>query len=102
MNRQLQTARDKPNPSSTDSASLITILRLHHCILTLGQIARGFPDLPQPLPAEYNPPPVEVFQQMVEGVLASLDAMSVYKIVRDAVSVLLPLISSMFLFKLRI
>jgi hypothetical protein len=74
-----------PDPKPTDLESLTVFVRLHHDMITLGQIARGFPDLPQILPEDYTLPPEAVFQQMVEAVLVTLDAMSNYKIIRDAV-----------------
>ncbi|KAF9237674.1 armadillo-type protein [Melanogaster broomeanus] len=63
---------------------VIPILRIHHTIMALGNIAKGFPDYPCPVPEGYSFAPLEVFRQVAQAILLSLEAMNVFKGVRDA------------------
>lgn len=64
---------------------VVPILKVHHIIMALGNVAKGFPDYPSPVPPGYIAPPLEVFRQVTEAILVSLEAMNVFKVVRDAV-----------------
>ena len=63
---------------------VVHIVKVHHIIMALGNIAKGYPDMPSPLPADYVMPPIEIFRQMAQAILVSLEAMNVFKAVRDA------------------
>ncbi|KDQ59267.1 hypothetical protein JAAARDRAFT_127823 [Jaapia argillacea MUCL 33604] len=63
---------------------VVPILKIHHVIMALGNIAKGFPDYPSPLPEGYILPPLDVFRDVAQAIVVSLEAMSVFKIVRDA------------------
>jgi exportin-T len=78
----LQAALQTPVAGAQD---VVPILTAHRAIMALGSIAKGFPDYPSPATEGYLPPAVEVFQQMANAILVSLDAMNVYKVVREAV-----------------
>lgn len=67
-------------------SDVLPILRIHHIIMALGNIAKGFPDFPSPLPEGYIPPPLGVFSQAAEAILVCLEAMNIFRVVRDAVS----------------
>ena len=54
--------------------------------MALGNIDKGFPDFPRPLPEGYIPPPLGVFSQAAEAILVCLEAMNIFRVVRDAVS----------------
>lgn len=66
------------------------ILKVHHIIMALGNIAKGFPDFPTPLSEGYVPPPLGVFNQAAQAILVCLEAMNVFRVVRDAVSIIPP------------
>jgi exportin-T len=70
---------------SNGSSDLIPIVRVHHVIMALGNIAKGFPDYPNPLPPNYILPPLEVFAEMAQAILVCLEAMNIFKPIRDAV-----------------
>ncbi len=72
-------------------SDVLPILRIHHIIMALGNIAKGFPDYPSPVPDGYIGPPLDVFSQVAQAILVSLEAMNVFRIVRDAVSLRVPL-----------
>ncbi|KAI0049750.1 KapM protein [Auriscalpium vulgare] len=63
---------------------VLPIVKIHHVIMALGNIAKGFPDYPSPVPQNYTFPPLEVFQNVAQAILLSLDAMKLFKAVRDA------------------
>lgn len=63
---------------------VIPIVQIHHAIMALGNIAKGFPDYPSPVPEGYSFAPLEVFRQVSRAVLVALEAMNVFKCVRDA------------------
>ncbi|KAH8831825.1 armadillo-type protein [Flagelloscypha sp. PMI_526] len=69
------------NPASGD---LIVIAKVHHVIMALGNVAKGFPDLPNPLPTEYILPPIDVFTQVAQAILVCLEHMKTQKVIRDA------------------
>ncbi|KAF8910650.1 ARM repeat-containing protein [Gymnopilus junonius] len=70
---------------STNGASdLVPIVKVHHIIMALGNIAKGFPDYPSAPPENYIMPPLEVFAQMAQAILVCLEAMNVFKPIRDA------------------
>lgn len=64
---------------------VLHILQVHHAIMALGNVAKGFPDYPSPLPEGYIGPPLEVFSQVAQAILVSLEAMNRFRVVRDAV-----------------
>lgn len=64
---------------------VMPILKVHHIIMALGNIAKGFPDYPSPIPEGYILPPLDVFNEVAQAILVSLEAMNVFKVVRDAV-----------------
>lgn len=71
--------------SSKGDKEVIAILRIHHSIMALGNIAKGFPDHPSPAPAEYLFAPLEVFRRVSREILVALEAMNAFKDIRDAV-----------------
>ncbi len=81
----LQLFREKGG-SMEDVNNLIPIVKVHHIIMALGNIAKGFPDYPTVIPANYIMPPLEVFAEVTQAILVCLEAMNVFKVVRDAVS----------------
>lgn len=66
-------------------SDLIPIVKVHHIIMALGNIAKGFPDYPSVVPENYVMAPMEVFAQMAQAILVCLEAMNVLKPIRDAV-----------------
>ncbi|KDR76202.1 hypothetical protein GALMADRAFT_247461 [Galerina marginata CBS 339.88] len=69
----------------TNGASdLVPIVKVHHLIMALGNIAKGFPDYPSVVPENYIMPPMDVFAQMAQAILVCLEAMNVFKPIRDA------------------
>lgn len=64
---------------------VVPILKVHHIIMALGNVAKGFPDYPSPVPEGYILPPLHVFSEVAQAILVSLEAMNVFKVVRDAV-----------------
>lgn len=72
---------------------LIPIVKIHHIAMALGNISKGFPDYPSTIPEGYIMPPLEVFAQMSQGILVCLEAMNIFRPVRDAVSCGLTLVS---------
>ena len=69
------------------SQDLVPIVKVHHIIMALGNISKGFPDYPSPPHEGYKLPPLDVFAQMAQAILVCLEAMNVFKVVRDAVRV---------------
>jgi exportin-T len=67
---------------------VLPILRVHHRIIALGNIAKGFPDFPSPVPEGYLLPPVETFTQIAQAILVSLEALNMFRAIRDAVRAL--------------
>ncbi len=68
-----------------EKQDVLPIVKIHHVIMALGNIAKGFPDYPTPIPDDYILPPLHVFRNMAQAILMSLGAMKEFKVVRDAV-----------------
>jgi exportin-T len=68
-----------------EKQDVLPIVKIHHVIMALGNIAKGFPDFPTPVPDDYMLPPLHVFRNMAQAILMSLGAMKEFKVVRDAV-----------------
>lgn len=73
--------------SVTGPDDVIPILQVHHSMMALGNIAKGFPDFPSPVPEGYILAPLDVFRDVAQAILVSLEAMNVFKVIRDAVCV---------------
>jgi exportin-T len=73
-------------PAAQGGKDVMPILHIHHNIMALGNVAKGFPDYPSPVPEGYTLPSLDVFRQVARGILACLEAMNVFKDVRNAVS----------------
>lgn len=69
------------------SQDVTAVLKIHHIIMALGNVTKGFPELPSPIPDEYILPPLDVFREMSQAMIMSLEAMNIFKVVRDAVRV---------------
>ncbi|KAG6873947.1 pre-tRNA nuclear export protein [Termitomyces sp. Mi166 len=67
---------------------IVSIVKVHHIIMALGNISKGFPDYPSTTSSTVSEghtlPPLEVFGQVAQAILVSLEAMNVHKVVRDA------------------
>ncbi|KAM6504507.1 Armadillo-type fold [Amanita muscaria] len=63
---------------------IIPIIKVHHLIMALGNIAKGFPDYPATIPEGYVFPPLNVFAEMAQAILVCLKAMNTLKVIRDA------------------
>ncbi|RDX57282.1 ARM repeat-containing protein [Lentinus brumalis] len=63
---------------------ILPILKVHHVIMALGNIAKGFPEYPNPVPEGYVAPPLDVFREVGQAILVCLEAMNVFRVVRDA------------------
>jgi len=77
----LQLFREK----GSNMDSLIPIVKVHHIIMALGNLAKGFPDYPSVIPENYIMPPLEVFSEIARVILVCLEAMNVFKVIRDSV-----------------
>ena len=64
---------------------VLPIVKIHHIIMALGNIVKGFPDYPTPVPEDFVLPPLPVFRNIAQAILTSLGAMKEFKVVRDAV-----------------
>jgi exportin-T len=64
---------------------LVEVLQVHHVIIAIGALARGFPE-PGEVPPTSAPSWVAVFEQPSQAVLQALEAFKSWRIVRDAVS----------------
>jgi len=71
--------------TTKDPREVLPILEVHHIIMALGNIAKGFPDYPSPVTEGYILPPLDIFGQVAQAILVCLEAMNVFKVVRDAV-----------------
>jgi exportin-T len=70
----------------TNGASdLVSVVKVHHIIMALGNIAKGFPDYPTSTPQNGITLLMEVFVEMTQAILVCLKAMNVFKPIRDAV-----------------
>ncbi|EKM58374.1 uncharacterized protein PHACADRAFT_117257 [Phanerochaete carnosa HHB-10118-sp] len=76
LSRDLLAAKGSKEP--------LAILKVHHNIMALGNIAKGFPDYPSPVPEGYLLPPVNIFTQIAQAVLVCLESLSTYRAIRDA------------------
>jgi exportin-T len=65
--------------------NLMPVLSVHHAIMALGNIARGFPDPTERGLAMEAPLWISVMKQSTEAILATLERLNTYKIIRDAV-----------------
>ncbi|TCD61869.1 pre-tRNA nuclear export protein [Steccherinum ochraceum] len=64
---------------------VLPILTVHHDIMALGNVAKGYPDyLSPPVSETFIPPPLGVFSEVAQAILVSLEAMNVFRPVRDA------------------
>jgi len=72
-------------PAAQGGEDAMPILRIHHSIMALGNVAKGFPDYPSPVPEGYTLPSLDVFRQVARAILVCLEAMNVFKDVRNAV-----------------
>ncbi|KAF8071976.1 armadillo-type protein [Lyophyllum atratum] len=70
--------------STKGGQDIIPIVKVHHIIMALGNISKGFPDYPPSLPGGYVLPPLDVLGQVAQAILVCLEAMNVFKVVRDA------------------
>ena len=68
-----------------EQQDVLPIVKIHHVIMALGNIAKGFPDYPIPVPDDFILPPLHVFRNIAQAILMSLGAMKEFKVVRDAV-----------------
>ncbi|KAF5377324.1 hypothetical protein D9757_008003 [Collybiopsis confluens] len=67
-----------------DVIDITPVVRLHHLIMALGNTAKGFPDYPLTVPANYILPPVDVFAEIAQAILVCLENTNVIKFIRDA------------------
>ncbi|KAG6820945.1 hypothetical protein H0H93_009181 [Arthromyces matolae] len=66
---------------------ILPIVKVHHTIMALGNISKGFPDYPSSVTSTvegHTLPPLEVLGQVAQAILVCLEAMNVHKVVRDA------------------
>jgi exportin-T len=61
------------------------VFRVHHLILAVGNVGKGFPDLSIRVPVPSGSW-VEVFKEATEGILTAAKSMSQFVIIREAVS----------------
>ncbi|KAF8589812.1 ARM repeat-containing protein [Ramaria rubella] len=71
-------------PMNNGPQDVLPVLQVHHYIMALGSISKGFVDFPNPVPSDWIPPPLAVFEQAAQAIIVSLDAMNRYKVVREA------------------
>ncbi|KXN89108.1 Exportin-T [Leucoagaricus sp. SymC.cos] len=83
LSTNLQLYREKGSKME-DLDSLIPVVKVHHIIMALGNIAKGFPDYPTVIPENYIIPPLDVFAEVSRAILVCLEAINVFKVVRDA------------------
>ncbi|KAF8896374.1 armadillo-type protein [Infundibulicybe gibba] len=70
--------------STSGGQDLVPVVKVHHIIMAMGTIAKGFPDYPQTLHEGHLLPPLEVFAQIAQAILVCLEAMNIFRVVRDA------------------
>ena len=80
--RDIDAGLRKPMTGGPDDA--LQILQIHHLIMSIGSIAKGFPDAPEILPTQ-APQWIAAFEQASDGIFRALDVMKSQRIVRDAV-----------------
>ena len=81
--RDIDAGLQRPMNGGTDDA--LQILQIHHLIMSIGSIAKGFPDAPETLSKD-APVWISAFEQASDGIFRALDVMKSQRIVRDAVS----------------
>jgi len=64
---------------------VMPVVQVHHYIMAIGGISKGFVEFPNPVPEDWIVPPLEVFEEAAQTILMALDAMKNFKVVRDAV-----------------
>jgi exportin-T len=77
--------------NSKGPEDIVPIVKVHHIIMALGNIAKGFPDYPAVIPERHVFPPLDVFAEMAQAILVCLKAMNTLKVIRDAVSAKFPM-----------
>ncbi|KAJ3865292.1 armadillo-type protein [Lentinula novae-zelandiae] len=70
--------------SGLEGSEIVPVVQLHHLMMALGSIAKGFPDYPSPLPDDYILPPVDVFAEIAQAILVCLENTNALKVIRDA------------------
>jgi len=68
-----------------EKKDVLPIVKIHHVIMALGNVAKGFPDYPTPVPDDFTFPPLPVFRNIAQAILLSLGEMKEFRVVRDAV-----------------
>ncbi|TFK72889.1 ARM repeat-containing protein [Pluteus cervinus] len=63
---------------------VLPIVKVHHLVMALGSIAKGFPDFPAVPAPDYIFPPLDIFAQMAQAIIVCLEAMNVWRVIRDA------------------
>ncbi|KAI0033548.1 ARM repeat-containing protein [Vararia minispora EC-137] len=63
---------------------VLPIVKMHHVVMALGNIAKGFPDFPSPVPEGYVFSCMPIFREIAQAIITSLEAMKFFKVVRDA------------------
>ena len=81
-------ARDIQIPTNGPD-DILPILNVHHAVMALGNIAKGFPEPTENALTMAPPPWISVFKQSTEAILAVLERMNQHKVIRDAVSICL-------------
>ena len=72
--------------AAKNPANVLAIVKVHHLIIALGNVARGFPDFPSPLPPGYILPPVDIFTEIAQAILVSSESLNQFRPIREAVS----------------
>lgn len=67
------------------SQDLVPIVKVHHIVMALGNISKGFPDHPANVTENYMAPSYKVFSEISQAILVCLEAMNIFKPIRDAV-----------------
>ncbi len=67
--------------------NVLAIVKVHHIIIALGNVARGFPDFPAPVPEGYILPPVDIFTEIAKAILVSVEALNSFRPIREAVRI---------------
>ena len=70
---------------TSGTPDLVPVVKVHHIIMALGNISKGFPDYPSSAPENYMVPAVKVFSEVAQAILVCLEAMNILKPIRDAV-----------------
>ncbi|GAA5960825.1 hypothetical protein JCM21900_002296 [Sporobolomyces salmonicolor] len=70
-------------PAASSAEDFNSVLKAHHLIMAVGNVAKGFPDLSARQPTAQGRW-VDVFRQATEGILASAKIMAGFVVIRDA------------------